>query len=297
MLFASEPANSRTAGSVNDFERNWQNELKKQPKFAYPSWKTQNQWDLFEYKKMDLLKQVLQEHGLQTGVALEYGCGPAGASVWLANNGFKTFGLDISYSGLKLAEANRSQNLGPRSETLDFIVGNAMQLPFQDASFDFVISNGLLEHFDRENLKLLHTEVMRVLKPGGLFFADIVHGRFSSRTVGKLLNLSASFCYHLASLKLDKLSGLKAGYFDDLYENDLNYSDWEEFLKGLGLQNVVVRVTRPFPPLAIQGTLESYYVKLMKFFYPLWQRFDHKQGWFTKHWGWLYLTWATKPNA
>lgn len=45
---------------------------------------------------------------------------------------------------------------------------DATDLPFQDASFDWIISNHVLEHIEKEEQCLL--EISRVLKPGGTAF-------------------------------------------------------------------------------------------------------------------------------
>jgi len=284
----------RTAGSIEDFERNWVQALEKPPYFAYPRWETDNQWDLFEEVKIRKLQEVLNKYKLKNGQCLEYGCGPAGISIWLANNHFTTYALDISLAGLKLAEQNRQQHLEASALPLSFVAGNAMQLPFADDSFDFVISNGLLEHFDEPSLRKLLPEILRVLKPGGLFFADIVHGRFSMRTVGNFVNFSSSFGFHLVKRDFKKLPHLWASYFDELYENKLDSNDWQNLLNDLGLKNTEIVVNRPFPPLAVQGSLETFYVRIMRKLWPVWRTFDNSQNWLTRRLGWVYLVWGTK---
>ena len=54
----------------------------------------------------------------------------------------------------------------------DYVVGNALALPFNNESFDIVFSIGLLEHFD-EVLKPI-SEQIRVLNKGGIWFGYIV---------------------------------------------------------------------------------------------------------------------------
>ena len=61
-------------------------------------------------------------------------------------------------------------------------------MPFPDARFDVVISNGVL-NLVVDNVKAL-SEVFRVLKPGGRFmFADqVLSGELSKETKGRIAN-------------------------------------------------------------------------------------------------------------
>lgn len=60
--------------------------------------------------------------------------------------------------GKKLAERNHIQNIS-------FVTGNAMKLPYDDGSFDLVITRLSLHHFTEP--QKLFSEMQRVLKSGG----------------------------------------------------------------------------------------------------------------------------------
>ncbi len=71
-------------------------------------------------------------------------------------------GLDFSENMLKVAQAKQHEN---ELTKLDFIHGNAMDLPFDDNSFDYVtIGFGLRNVPDYETVL---KEMYRVVKPGG----------------------------------------------------------------------------------------------------------------------------------
>lgn len=75
--------------------------------------------------------------------------------------------VDLSISSLMTARrAVRAESAGSRHR-VRFAQANALALPFPDASFDFVVTSGVLEYLPlREGL----CEFARVVAPGGYFF-------------------------------------------------------------------------------------------------------------------------------
>ncbi len=57
----------------------------------------------------------------------------------------------------------------PRRAKVDFFVADASQMPFVDASFDYVVTYGVLHHLPDPASSC--GEIARVLRPGGRFFA------------------------------------------------------------------------------------------------------------------------------
>lgn len=55
---------------------------------------------------------------------------------------------------------------------LDYVVGDAIDLPFEDNSFDYVINVEAIHGYD---LELFLAQVLRVLKPGGMFIVADSH--------------------------------------------------------------------------------------------------------------------------
>lgn len=111
---------------------------------------------------------------------LDLGCGPGGPLTFLAQEtGCHGVGIDLSDAAVE-AGGVRSLALGLRDQ-VSFQQGDLNQpLPFQDHSFDAVMSLDVILHLS--DRRKLFGDVARVLKPGGMFFftdAGVVTGTLS----------------------------------------------------------------------------------------------------------------------
>jgi ubiquinone/menaquinone biosynthesis C-methylase UbiE len=92
---------------------------------------------------------------------LEVGCGMGTDLLQFARNGARVTGLDYTPRSIEISR-RRFQVYGVTGR---FLVGDGENLPFPDASFDVVYSNGVLHHTP-DTQRAVH-EVHRVLRPGG----------------------------------------------------------------------------------------------------------------------------------
>jgi demethylmenaquinone methyltransferase/2-methoxy-6-polyprenyl-1,4-benzoquinol methylase len=115
-------------------------------------------------------RRVVQEAGISNGkTALDVCCGTGDLAFSMARKGAQVTGLDFSRQMLNVARQRGAFVNRDRSEhsfsTPTFVEGDAMQLPFEDASFDVLtMAYGLRNLSDwRKGLSECH----RVLRPGG----------------------------------------------------------------------------------------------------------------------------------
>lgn len=97
---------------------------------------------------------------------LDLGCGTGKITFELARSlrgKGRVIGLDFNEAMLKIAEERLSKASYPQS--IRFLLGNAMALPFPDATFDYATAGFLLRNVT--NLEKALNEMVRVVKPGG----------------------------------------------------------------------------------------------------------------------------------
>jgi SAM-dependent methyltransferase len=110
---------------------------------------------------------------------LEVGCGAAPNLIWLAERGIAVSGVDISPTALDLARQNFARRgLQDRIRRLEH--GSATALPFADGSFDGALESCVFQHLARADRAGAFAEVVRVLKPGGIFVGHMLNRRHST---------------------------------------------------------------------------------------------------------------------
>lgn len=103
---------------------------------------------------------------------LDYGCGEGGLTYRFRDLGFDAYGFDI-HSRVKYRDPSDMQYFGfienPETDTSNMMIGEqALRLPFDDNSFDVVVSTSVLEHV--MDLFPVMSEIARVLKPTGVAY-------------------------------------------------------------------------------------------------------------------------------
>lgn len=147
------------------------------------------------------------------GAAAEVGCGSARllARVGLTSPALRLLAVDESRVALQLAKTTAAAF----NVSVQTIRGTIASLPLPDASIDVMLSGGLLEHFPEPTPVL--AEMVRVLRPGGLLYADVVPRKISWYRAHEAARMRTS------------------EYMEDgVYESALGPVDYTRRLRGLG---------------------------------------------------------------
>lgn len=125
------------------------------------------------------IAKILHGVDLVNSRVLDIGCGMGGIDILLAKEygAAEVVGIDVERPVLEKAKQYAlEENLAGK---LKFVLVEPGPLVFENASFDIVFSKDALLHIPDK--KMLFSEILRVLKPGGLFLAgDWLRGEYEN---------------------------------------------------------------------------------------------------------------------
>jgi SAM-dependent methyltransferase len=156
---------------------------------------------------------------------LDLGCGAGRNLVYLAREGFDVSGTDISDTAIALSR----ENLARAGLTADVRLADMAAQPYEDGTFDGVLSASVLHHNTRARMEAGLAEIGRVLRSGGVGAITINSTNDRKRGHGKEIEpdtylvtegLEEGLVHHLAD-EQDVRDLLKAFRLLELRENRL----------------------------------------------------------------------------
>ena len=121
--------------------------------------------DGLAYRLAVAKKCRIASHGLVQGRLLDVGCGSGDLMLGMRERGWQVCGLDISPEAVALARQNG----------LEVFLGQLLEAPFDEHSFDLVTMWDVLEHLHDPAAYLVR--VAQLLKPGGRFVVTLPNPR------------------------------------------------------------------------------------------------------------------------
>jgi ubiquinone/menaquinone biosynthesis C-methylase UbiE len=177
--------------------------------------------------------------GISCGHVLEVGPGPGYLGLeWLKSTSeSRLTAVEISPNMLVLAGRN-AERYG-LNDRVEYVEGNAMEMPFEDGVFDGAFTNGSLHEWERP--EAVFSEIRRVVKPGGRYFISDLR-----RDILPLVRLMLKLATKPAAMREGLISSLNAAYTAE---------EIRDILAGSPLSGGVVSTN--FVGLEISGMVES----------------------------------------
>ena len=112
---------------------------------------------------------------------LDLGCGDGRHLVYFAQQGYTVYGLDIALWGVRRAQEWLVRE-GLQSQ---LVCGDMAELPWSDKTVDAVVSTQVIYHNRLAGIQKTLSEIRRILREGGLFFATMLKYPPMCRWVGE----------------------------------------------------------------------------------------------------------------
>jgi SAM-dependent methyltransferase len=128
------------------------------------TWRPEDIQALLESCEHDDITPLIHTHFPRENSVLEAGCGLGRYVRYLKDHGYRAFGIEHSNETLKAVHGAWPD--------LALVAGDAAVAPFADASFDALLSLGLIEHWT-EGPSVPLREHLRILKPGGIAIISV----------------------------------------------------------------------------------------------------------------------------
>ncbi|MEM3594693.1 MAG: class I SAM-dependent methyltransferase [Candidatus Jordarchaeaceae archaeon] len=206
---------------------------------------------------------------LRMKTCLDVGCSAGVITSYLRPLFKKMVGIDYDPVGMSLITSEQKQEV-------EFIRGDAMNLPILDESMDVVICAQVYEHVPDD--ERLFQEIRRVLKPGGIVFFSGPNKLFPIE-----LHHNLPFLQWLPPKWANRYVQLM-GKGNEFYEYSRTLGDLRKVLSGFDIYDMTVPVLRFFANER-QGIRRLLYLVFSRV--PRWIK--HLVAWLTPNFNWVLV--------
>lgn len=219
-------------------------------------------YDKWRYDQEGHIPACLDRYPWHGKKVLEIGLGQGAESEQLIRRGARWSGLDLTSESVARVGARLAARDLPHD---DLKQGSALRIPYEDDTFDFVFSHGVLHHIP--DILTAQREIHRVLKPGGtlvamLYARNSLNFQVSIRVVRRAM-LAAAYPFR----RFVRGDGMLRRHLDNAAETGLrNYLSLETFTHRNtdGPLNPFARVynesevRRDFPKFTLVDSFQEY---------------------------------------
>lgn len=210
---------------------------------------------------------------------LECGAASGRLPAHLAARGWDCTLIDLTQEGPRLAR-ERLRQAGVHGQ---YATADVFHLPFTDASFDAVGSFALLYLFP--DIRPPLREMVRVLKPGGVFAASVTRRQFNVQTLGDAELFLAQFVRRLLTGRWRNLVRESRPLHWENWINTLSLGDYMREMEAAGLRDLQGNGISPLPMISLPRPLMRFYVRLSSALQPQWLAFNESCSPLTAWWG------------
>ena len=158
---------------------------------------------VIEYEHLNRYFFVIQQVDLKGKTVVDLASGEGYGSEILSRVADKVIGIDISIEAVEHAKRNYKR------ENLQFVEGDACNIPLKDNFADVFVSFETIEHHDRHSEML--AEIKRVLKPDGVLIISSPDKKYYTDIPG-YKNI-----YHVKELYYEEFKHLISDFFKNNY--------------------------------------------------------------------------------
>jgi len=119
-------------------------------------------WE-FSYPSPELVALAAAHVPKRNARVLDVGSGGGADAIFMAQQGFRVTGVDVSAAALKIAEKRAKK----AHVEVAWLRGNVLELPIHDEIFDFITDRGLFHLIEDADRPRYASELFRVLKNNG----------------------------------------------------------------------------------------------------------------------------------